>query len=528
MVAYYAMTKFHLIFSLTHKISENQEKEGIIFLYSGLKGVNEYRDKILELGIFKEVYIVNEIELRSGWKGINDENDIDSINYDIQILTDAVEEWLPVNLRDMEKIYLVNDHWALGIYCIKNKIPYIYYEDGVGMLSKPEYSYELVYKQNKSHAYISGYIGAFGKNEYVLYKLADMNNQYPDFKDEKAVHYSLKDKLFNLDNSERNKILYIFAAPKVHISSSRCTLLFTEHFINMKRLLIEEQMELYALLCDYFQKGDELIIKPHPNDIHVNYQKIFPEAKILSKEFPSELIPYCFDNKIELGLAACSTAVLGLKDFFNNIIRFDINIEKTYVKFHKYYALSYIIKKLNLKVTDMIGIEEIHYKLFKELTLKNDVMSVDEEKTKLTCIVADKIQDDMEISREMLEMADCTIFLDLDSNFDFSYNFFNTYGVKNIAVIEIKKKVKELNYLTNINNEYIYVLINNSKVREKIGGVSLMKNLSYSGADIEIDNISGDDKIKIKFLEACLKASNEKLQYYIEKEKRLNTQSDKN
>lgn len=39
MIIYYAMTKFHLIFSIVHKRRTYGDQEAVLFVYSGLQGI---------------------------------------------------------------------------------------------------------------------------------------------------------------------------------------------------------------------------------------------------------------------------------------------------------------------------------------------------------------------------------------------------------------------------------------------------------------------------------------------------------
>ena len=41
MIIYYAMTKFHLIFSIVHKRRTYGDQEAVLFVYSGLQGIEE-------------------------------------------------------------------------------------------------------------------------------------------------------------------------------------------------------------------------------------------------------------------------------------------------------------------------------------------------------------------------------------------------------------------------------------------------------------------------------------------------------
>ena len=520
MIAYYAMTKFHLIFSLSHKLLHRKETDAILFLYSGLAGVEEYRTKILECNIYKEVYIVNEIELRKGWAGVPNEKAIELIEKDIDLIVGRVENWLPARLEEMDEIYIANDHWALGMYCIHNHIPYYYYEDGVGMLSKPDYSYELVYKLNKTQAYIAKYIGAFGNNEYVIKKYADLNNQTEGFYDEKACHYSVKNTLECLDESDMKNVLYIFEAPDIDAGNEKCTLVFTEHFINMKRLPIEGQTEIYTLLCDYFSGDNKLLIKPHPSDVHTNYEKIFPGVSVISRAFPSELLPFCMKAEKDLGLAACSTAVLGLKDYFNRIVRFDIDIENTYSKFHKYYAIANFVLHNKLDVIQRLGVQETQLRQFLKLLNINCEDELQEDAITAT-IVDDLSTLDGIIDESVLNGSDCCIFTQMPIGKTLNHEFWRSCKKEKLAIISIKKECAEDSYLLTKENEYIYIYAKDPKIIKKVGGMTIMKDLPYSGAKIDIETISGDDYVKIKFLEAVLDSTNKKLQYYIEREQEL-------
>lgn len=519
MIAYYAMTKFHLLFSLSHKLLHRKEQDAILFLYSGLAGVEDYRDKILECNIYNEIHIVNEIELRKGWTGVPSIESTEIIEKDIKLVTERVDEWLPARLEDMDEIYIANDHWALGLYCIHHHIPYYYYEDGVGMLSKPDYSYELVYKLNKTQAHIAKYIGAFGNNEYVIKKFADLNNQSEGFTDDKACHYSVKDSLESLKQEDIDNILYIFKAPDIDAGSEKCTLVFTEHFINMKRLPIEGQTEIYTLLCDYFSGNNELLIKPHPSDIHTNYEKIFPNVNVISREFPSELLPFCMKGEKDLGLAACSTAVLGLKDYFNRIVRFDTDIENTYTKFHKYYAIANFVLHNNLEIARKFGVQETQLQQFLKLVNNNNEYQTKEDSITVT-IVDDWTMNEL-IDESILNNSDCIIFTQMPISEAVDYKFWKNCGKEKLALIQIQKDCTSNTYLSSKKNEYLFIYAKDKNIIEKIGGMTIMKDLPYSGATINIDTISNNDSVKIKFLEAVLESTNQKLQYYIDRESEL-------
>lgn len=515
---YYAMTKFHLLFCLTHRMLRGTDEEPILILYSGLSDVKIYQKKILEKRLFSEVLIIDEIQMRHNWIGVADLEDTANIDYDIQSIITELDNWLPFDISEANEIFLTNDHWALGIYCISKKIPYYFYEDGAGMLSKPNYSYELVYRQNKTQAHIAKYIGAFSNNENVIAKFADLTNQSEGFSDTKAVHYSVTDSLGELSQSALNDVLDIFGMEQIHIKGDNLAVLFTEHFINMKRLTVLQQYELYALIIDYFAKNTDLIIKPHPNDIHVNYTEIFPKARIISRNFPSELLPYCVDKSIDYGVAACSTAVLGLKKYFREIVRFDIDIENKYFKFHRYFALVQLLNVLGISYCDTYNVEEDIYNHFCRICncFKNS-------STEYKALILDEIEVDNDFPVQNLNAAayDCIVFVSFFDNFDNYSRLIDTLGKDGLVFLEVEKNKTADSFLLYDVSEYILIKVNNCELKAKTEGVHIVNKLENVGAQININTISNNDKVKIKFLEACLDTANKKLKYYIEREKEL-------
>lgn len=513
MVLYYAMTKFHLLFALTHHITYSKSREDVLYLYSGMRDVDDYRKRMLDSQLFGKVELLDEIEMRKDWSGVNDLDDDVNINQNIEQICNRLNDWLPDDLESFSDIYIANDHWALGIYCIHNNIPYYYVEDGVGMLSKPDYSYELVFKQNKTHAYVAKSIGAFGNNKCIKGKYADLNNQNEGFFDDKSIHYSVKEQLkliADTDSEMLQKILNVFYSGETINISDRNTILFTEHFVNMKRLNIEEQNELYSLLCDYFQDG-QLLIKKHPNDIHTLYEKIFANVVILPRDVPSELLPFICNNRLNIGLTACSTSVLGLRDYFNKIIRFDIDIEYTYRKFHKYYVMIFLLNKMQLVYKDESIIEKTIYTNFWE-KYGEDFEKAGE------ILVLDDSQDASIF--ESISNIETILFLALP-NIRFQDLLKKALYKHRLCLIRLNKVLSSNTTATDIQDEYLILYSSNQNTLKKMEGFEMLKELPYTGMKLNVDTITDNEKIKSKILEAMLESANREIDRLLEREKEL-------
>lgn len=531
MIVYYAMSKFHLIFSITHKLTEHRDEKAILYLYAAMQDLDTNLPRLEKADIFEKIFLIDEINLRKGWKGLPTGSSETDIKSNIQVLCDAVDQWLPYRISEKDTLYIANDHWALGIYCIWNKIPYIYYEDGVGMLSKPEYSLELVRKLNQTHAVIAQYIHAFGLNDCVIKKLADLDNQTEGFLDEKAEHYCLKEKLRNLPEKDIEKLLYIFNAPKFWGFGRNKTILLTEHFVNMKRLTIEGQIRLYSLLVDFFNGDNQLFIKPHPNDLHLNYLKIFPDAQMVPSKFPSELLPFCFEEPFDLGLAACSTSVLGLKDMLDHIIRFDTNIENTYLDFFRYYTVSRLLKG------SFKDIPISHYGLLDDLFHIFMCENLETEFVNPSCTAENQEQiyliDNWKIGFENSPYFkepkdwndnDIVVFLNSSLNYDF-FEYLSLQNHQALSIVSIKIYDKNPQN-TFTHEERIYIYSKSKNIHQRLEEFRLEKELTYSNLHLSVEAITSDPKLQIKILEGNLAATNIRLKAYIDNEVALKNRID--
>lgn len=536
MIIYYAMTKFHLIFSIVHKRRTCGDQEAVLFVYSGLQGIEEERERIREAGFFREIYPVPEIELKSGWTPLNDKSGEPEIRENVQRLVRNVEAWLPIPLSGSDTIYLANDHWALGLYCIWKNIPYHYYEDGVGMLSKPGYSRELVYKMNRTHAIVATYMGAFGQNRLVVEKIGDLENQTEGFSDGKAVHFSLKDELRQLPGEDMQRLLAIFDAPKIP-EQEGVTLLLTEHFVNMRRLTIEGQRELYGLLVDFFCTSPRLCVKPHPNDFQISYRQIFPEAEMISRFFPSELLPFCFDRKLDLALAACSTSVYGLRDAAERMLRFDIDIENHYAGLLRYYVCGLILKELGAKRVETVhayrdlleaffdgemekqeGLTEAEGLCGSEGRSSSGENGPDRRGARRIYVVDDRHQA-TESGIFPLGERDAAIFIN-------STDHFHMFAELDFAVDEgqwravvIRKEPEERSLLQNEWPETVWIYSRDPGTLKKIEAIKEEKRLKHVGVTLDVDCITDSREMKIRILEGNLRASLARIEKYREEER---------
>lgn len=353
---YFAMTNYQLLECVLHKITMNRENDAIILFSSFLVCHNPgiLRD-VKKTGFFKDVKVYEETIFSY-------EEDID-VEKEIEAIRDAVDSKYGNLISKCNNIYVGQDVNSLGVYLVSKGIKFFCLEDACGSYSNPEVLMNIIKDENKNRYDIVKKLKLCGRSEYVIKTYCDFEHQKKDFDASSCVDFSVKRILEKLSKRDLNSILKIYHCQKFNIEGKEKDLLLTWHYNNMGFMTLDEQREFFALLIDYFKNDSEvLFIKPHPSDKRSNYRKWFKDAIVFDRLMPSELLPFCIDDKFKKGITNWSTSIFGLKDILGDVINFDKDIDKTYKDFHKYFAiikyLDKIKKKDSVKKLILNGINE--------------------------------------------------------------------------------------------------------------------------------------------------------------------------
>lgn len=393
---YYAMTNYHVLCCLIHKLLINKN-EGTLYLSSFLQyNQPNIVNNIKKSKIFEEVKFYDELEFKKTEKIMN-KNDI---NNEIKRINNLVEKSIGQVIKSADNIYLCSDFYSIGVYVNNNNIKYSYFEDGCGILSRYYMPFKILEKENPNRALIAKKQGAFGNNKNVINRFGSLKEQEEGYSNPKDIDFSVKDLLKKLSKKDINKLLNIFEVKKISIKNNNAVLFLTMHYNEI--MSIENQKNIYSTLLDYFtEEKEKIIIKPHPADTIFNYNKIFKNSTTLNRFMPSELFPYCIEGKFKSGLTCYSTAIYGLKNMLKEIIAFDVKIDKTYNQMDKYYAIEEYLKKIKTdKVIHLYlkNINEIQLKMllekyfvdYKKYYTFNDINSNNN-----SIYIVDKITDDL-------------------------------------------------------------------------------------------------------------------------------------
>ena len=185
-------------------------------------------------------------------------------------------------------------------------------EDGVGNYINNDVpsSYDDSFSQKALHFLgntYTNYYESFGTHRNIK-RVYLTKNDVPKVLEDKAVVIDFKKSWNAKSESEKRKILEIFNIDKViEELDDNLTLLITQCLNEDNLMPLDEEIEIY----DYLIKNhgnDDIVIKTHPREVK-DYNKIFPEIKVIREQFPLEILK-CVDININEIITVSSTAAL--------------------------------------------------------------------------------------------------------------------------------------------------------------------------------------------------------------------------
>lgn len=455
---YYAMTNFHLLCCIFHKLENNTTARLYISSYL-TEQQPQLIERINESKIFNEVIEYKEISFTKTKDQMNDKE----LDIELDRVCNIVDKTIGKALKESNNIYLCSDFYSIGFYIIKNKIKYNYFEDGCGVISQPNLPYRIIEKENPNRALLAKKLSSFGNNDYVVNRYASLKDQIEGYSNPKDINFCLEDKINNISKKDADRLLKIFNVKRIKIDKNKkVNLLLTMHYNEL--MTREDQIKIYSHLLDYFTNPKEdIIIKPHPSDSIENYNKIFKNIKELNRKMPSELFPLCIDKKFEKGITCWSTSIFGLNKLLKNIVNFDTRIDTTFRDFDKYYAIiKYLeeikedkivnLKLININEIQLLNLLKYHFKDYKKYY---NITDIEDDNT---IYIVDKLDDNYKNKKVLSinssftsngilyidkEYADKTVIDTISINNlykDYAYNYNKKYSKCSISIKYIEKK----------------------------------------------------------------------------------------
>ena len=505
MILYHVVTTYHLLNALVHKFRYHKDDDCVLIISHWLQ--EKFPDYMSLESCFKDVIVI-----------------VDSIN--IKNMTypennteycQAVLKKYSYNITDFDEIHMFAPHYKFGVYATHLGIPYIYWEEAAGMLSRKSELLDIERRLNTDdkpeYCDLNGLYD--GTASCVVKRICNKSVQSKDFDDTNTEHFDIVEEYSQLPIDEQKTIKAFFTDVEEIDIPSDSILLLTQHFTNLKIFSFEDHALIYQLVADYFFNGEKIVFKPHPDDI-MYYSLLFPESRIIREKFPSEFLPVMFTNKPKTIATISSTAIYNLQNHFDNSFCLGVRFEKDFKALHRYYTALTLYKQLGVKCP-IVGIGD-NEPVVNELC-KAENISVGNGKGRF--YIVDDIETNEKYDRkaiinltESLDTDSAVVFINFRQDFCF-YDINHKQLWNNIVPICIQKKqLSDDEFYADTSTEVVYFYSNNEELRKMAQELNFTRVLDHTGMEISIEKLTPEQK-QIKVLEGILEATEKRLLYYM-------------
>lgn len=504
MILYHAITMYQLECCLVHKMKKFPRQQADILLSVDLP---QWQVKLIENEhIFERVGTIS-------YRGvIYEERNSDA--------KDILK-----NISEYEDYFIAGYHYGFAMKLVSEKKCFNVFEEACGTFSQPHRLHDIVYKLSEEwceEAEARGLMDA--SSPYIKGILCNKRMQAGCCRDTRIHDFDIEKELEQMKEEEIGTIMNIFGASQKISIPPNSALILTQHFANLLIMEWEQQKKVYLLLVDYFLQDYYLVFKPHPYDL-MYYNEFFKDCIVIRERFPSELLPFVFNNKPNCIATVNSTSVRCLSGYFEKKLEFDVAFERQFERLHRYYIAMCYLQQLcaeQKKVVYAIGANEsiiTNFNMFYNLNIKDIIRNTNYE-----CMGQIKENSIIIFDDEDFIIPKDTFYeavIDLPENviciFLNSLNYGIFYNLKHSLIHEIRSiSIKVVDKNENYDEEIIYVY---SKGEQEVMS-STEKELKTSGLKVQAEELQGD-KRKIRILEGVLEATEKRLLYYIEREKEL-------
>lgn len=515
MVLYEATSTYHLLCVLVDQIGQGCP-ESLLLVSNGLEKkypqINKLEKFFTKIKTYDIHYAINH-------------NYEDTRKYFFALIGDINSEKI-----FYEKIYCNCEHYSFGYFLAREKIPHIYCEDGAGLLSRPEILIDLNDKipSRKEFNKKCIQLGLYdGSNENVISCRCNLNAQIDKFKRKNTENFDVVEKMKVLDKVNRNEVIDFFIPGLIIDIPVNSKLLLTQHFANLLTLSFEEQILIYQFLIDYFLGDENLVIKPHPDDL-MYYSQLFPKAEIIREKFPSEFLPFVLENQPECVATISSTAIFNLRGHYPKVFELDSRYEQDFEMTHRYYTAVCLAKEFGLTIICIGANDSLVRRLCETVGADNLEIKTDmSTRYSKSIILVDDVTDQGEQGRENIlkvlqevPQDSCVLFINSKQNYCW-YDYEQRFLWRNIVPVVLRKTILEPrteDFYASVDDEVIYFYSSNEEMLLMAKDIKIEKELPHVGISLNVQHLTPEQE-KIKMLEGILAATEKRLLYYIDKER---------
>ena len=510
MILYYAMTNYHVLNCILHRLKYHSDEKCILYLSEWHPKQNDLIKKIKKSNFFDDVLLFHEVV----FPAVNYRLDKTELDDYIKVISNSIHNNLDFDLKKFDEINICGDHYGLSVYLNYFNIKYNYFEDGAGILSKNDILLSNIKVIDYSRYQILNYLKLPGDSENIVNRYGDLSSQLEKYRNSKDIDFSVKDELKKVGNYNLKNMINIFSNFDKNIGKlDDYDILLTFHYNNLGIFTLDEQRQFYSYLLDYFNVNHNVVIKPHPSDIQSPYKKWFSNINVISRDLPSEFLPTFLSKKFHFGITGWSTSINGLSDVLEDVINFGQDIDYKYKKLNKYFVVSELIKLFFVKYTVvLVDLDKSYIQNFLKLNnlsvcfSDDGILKNNNNSNNKKFIVVDFKKNKMKKLNNILNnLGSDDVVLCVNEELINGKLLQND----NLIVLSIEKEIidrKKYFCKGALDYECMYLITNNYKIRDNILQMSLYKELKYSNIKFWL-NLNQEEIFQTFFLKNICKVN---------------------
>lgn len=239
----------------------------------------------------------------------------------------AAAAGFPLRLGEYREICIYNDWNSAGRYLQDRGVAYVLGEDTYNNLDHPNHwiddqaaEPDFARRQLTGAGYL--FWGAYRGATAVEVARPETVAYYPG----KLREFDVFARLKTLDAAGRAALRRVFAGEDIPpVNPDSCLFLSRGYYADREVFCQADQDRLCRYIVEKYAAGRQLFIKTHPRD-ETDYKALFPDAVVLNRFMPAELLDYCFDVRFGRAIGFGTNAVRNLRCADELIDIQDINL----------------------------------------------------------------------------------------------------------------------------------------------------------------------------------------------------------
>lgn len=298
-------TQYHVLEAVAACLKESCRAE--IGLSDSIPGRLALADRLRASGLFERVYCPAD----SAWPAPANDG---AVLYRLRQRLGVRRTGWKVNPARYDEIVVYNDWTPFGRWLQDCKACYVLGEDTRNHLDHPNQyidgqaaAPDFARRQREGKGYL--YWGAYRGVQAVEMTDPARVAYYP----EKARTFDLFAILGGLSSKKKAVLRRVFVRQELpKTDKPACLLLPRSFYVDHDLPSQDAQNRLVTDTVERYCKGYQLYVKTHPRDT-TDYEQLLPDAVVLDRFMPSELLDYCFEVRFARAVGLCTASVRNLQ-----------------------------------------------------------------------------------------------------------------------------------------------------------------------------------------------------------------------